>query len=170
MPPPNSYTPGPPARHTIRSPWVQPHRRRQSSDRENACAHARAMLRAIRHVQRSHKSLLVIAKGDRDASLLYAQAGKHIVLLWSKRFLSHAQCLLAQYFVGQRIVSEHSRLEVESHHTSLKTIALLRKVRYRGIYKVHWIFTLACAAYNLVRLRNLAAQVSADVSSDGSLS
>jgi hypothetical protein len=41
--------------------------------------------------------------------------------LWSKRFLSHAQCLLAQCFVGQGIVSEHSRLEVDSHHTSLRT-------------------------------------------------
>jgi len=28
---------------------------------------------------------------------------------------------------------------------------------FRGVCKVHWIFTLACAAYNLVRMRNLAA-------------
>jgi len=34
-------------------------------------------------------------------------------------------------------------------------------VRHRGVCKVHWIFTLACAAYNLVRMRNLAAQVAA---------
>jgi IS5 family transposase len=33
----------------------------------------------------------------------------------------------------------------------------MRKVRHRGVSKVHWIFTLACAAYNLVRMRNLAA-------------
>ena len=33
---------------------------------------------------------------------------------------------------------------------------MLRKVRHRGV-KVHWIFTLACAAYNLVRMRNFAA-------------
>ena len=39
--------------------------------------------------------------------------------------------------------------------------ALLRKVRHRGVCKVHWIFTLACAAYNLVRMRNLAVAVSA---------
>jgi hypothetical protein len=42
----------------------------------------------------------------------------------------------------------------------LKTIALVRKVRHRGVSKVHWIFTLACAAYNLVRMRNMAAAVS----------
>jgi len=38
----------------------------------------------------------------------------------------------------------------------LKTIALMRKVRHRGVCKVDWIFTFACAAYNLVRIRNLA--------------
>jgi hypothetical protein len=36
-----------------------------------------------------------------------------------------------------------------------ETIALMRKVRHRGTLKVDWIFTLACAAYNLVRMRNL---------------
>jgi hypothetical protein len=41
----------------------------------------------------------------------------------------------------------------------LKTIAGLRKVRHRGVGKVAWIFTFACAAYNLVRMRNLAAAV-----------
>jgi hypothetical protein len=33
----------------------------------------------------------------------------------------------------------------------------MRKVRHCGACKVHWIFTLACAAYNLVRVRNLTA-------------
>jgi len=58
-------------------------------------------------------------------------------------------------------ISQRKRKRIEECFGWLKTIALLRKVRYRGIYKVHWIFTLACAAYNLVRMRNLAAQVSA---------
>jgi hypothetical protein len=40
----------------------------------------------------------------------------------------------------------------------LETIALLRKVRHRGIFKVGWAFTLAAVAYNLVRMRNLAIQ------------
>ena len=39
----------------------------------------------------------------------------------------------------------------------LKTIPLLRKVRHRGTLKVDWMFTFACAAYNLVRMRNLMA-------------
>jgi hypothetical protein len=37
------------------------------------------------------------------------------------------------------------------------TIALLRKVRRCRTLKVDWMFTLACAAYNLVRMRNLMA-------------
>ena len=28
--------------------------------------------------------------------------------------------------------------------------------RHRGVCKVNWIFAFACAAYNLVRMRNLA--------------
>jgi len=58
-------------------------------------------------------------------------------------------------------ISQRKRKRIEECFGWLKTIALLRKVRYREIYKVRWIFTLACAAYNLVRMRNLAAQVSA---------
>jgi hypothetical protein len=37
----------------------------------------------------------------------------------------------------------------------LNAIALLRKVRHGGIFKVDWVFSFACAAYNLVRMRNL---------------
>jgi IS5 family transposase len=38
----------------------------------------------------------------------------------------------------------------------MKTVELLRKMRHRGIFKVGWVFTFAAAAYNLVRMRNLA--------------
>src|SRR6476469_4352396 len=58
-------------------------------------------------------------------------------------------------------ISQRKRKRIEECFGWLKTIALLRKVRYREIHKVRWIFTLACAAYNLVRMRNLPAQVSA---------
>jgi hypothetical protein len=37
----------------------------------------------------------------------------------------------------------------------LKDIALLRKLKHRGLFKVGWIFTFAAAAYNLVRMRKL---------------
>jgi hypothetical protein len=40
----------------------------------------------------------------------------------------------------------------------MKTIAGLRKTKYRGLEKVGWAFTLAAAAYNLVRLPKLLAE------------
>ena len=55
---------------------------------------------------------------------------------------------------GYRI-SQKKRKRIEECFGWLKTIALLRKVRHRGTLKVDWIFTFACAAYNLVRMRNL---------------
>jgi hypothetical protein len=59
-------------------------------------------------------------------------------------------------------ISQKKRKRMEECFGWLKTIALLRKVRHRGTLKVDWIFTFACAAYNLVRMRNLmAATVSA---------
>lgn len=36
-------------------------------------------------------------------------------------------------------------------------VAMLRKVRHRGTLNVDWMFSLACAAYNLVRMRKLMA-------------
>jgi hypothetical protein len=37
----------------------------------------------------------------------------------------------------------------------MKTVALPRKTRCRGLDRVGWMFTFAAAAYNLVRMRNL---------------
>ena len=54
------------------------------------------------------------------------------------------------------VVSQRKRKRVEECFGWMKTIALLRKVRHRGLFKVGWVFTFAAAAYNLVRMRNLA--------------
>jgi transposase len=58
-------------------------------------------------------------------------------------------------------ISQRKRKRIEECFGWLKTIALLRKVRHRGVCQVDWIFTFACAAYNLVRMRNLAVAVRA---------
>ena len=55
-------------------------------------------------------------------------------------------------------ISQRKRKHIEECFGWLKTIALLRKVRHRGIFKVGWNFTFAAAAYNLVHMRNLAIQ------------
>jgi transposase len=56
-------------------------------------------------------------------------------------------------------LSQKKRKRIEECFGWLKTIALLRKVRHRGTLKIDWIFTFACAAYNLVRMRNLMRSV-----------
>jgi transposase len=54
-------------------------------------------------------------------------------------------------------ISQKKRKRIEESFGWLKTIALMRKVRHRGVHKVGWVFTFAAAAYNLVRMRNLMA-------------
>jgi transposase len=56
-------------------------------------------------------------------------------------------------------VSQKRRKGIEECFGWMKTVALLRKVRHRGIFKVGWVFTFAAAAYNLVRMRNLGRLV-----------
>ena len=56
-------------------------------------------------------------------------------------------------------ISQKKRKRIEESFGWLKTIALMRKVRHRGIHKVGWVFTFAAAAYNLVRMRNLLSPV-----------
>jgi transposase len=56
-------------------------------------------------------------------------------------------------------VSQIKRKRIEECFGWLKTIALMRKVRHRGIEKVGWVFTFAAATYNLVRMRKLLASL-----------
>jgi transposase len=54
-------------------------------------------------------------------------------------------------------ISQRRRKVVEEFFGWLKTVAGQRKTKYRGLWRVGWTFTLAAAAYNLVRMRNLLA-------------
>ncbi len=54
------------------------------------------------------------------------------------------------------LISQTKRKRVEEIFGWLKTVGGLRKLRHRGLDRVDWMFTFAVAAYNLVRLRNLA--------------
>ncbi|TAN31347.1 IS5 family transposase [bacterium] len=54
-------------------------------------------------------------------------------------------------------ISQKKRKRIEECFGWLKRIALMGKVRHRGLEKVSWVFTFAAAAYNLVRMKNLAA-------------
>ena len=52
-------------------------------------------------------------------------------------------------------ISQQKRKRIEEVFGWLKTVAMLRKTRHRGLLRVGWVFTFAAAAYNLVRMRNL---------------
>jgi transposase len=55
-------------------------------------------------------------------------------------------------------ISLHKRRGIEQIFGWLKNVGLQRKVRHRGRASVSFGFQLALAAYNMVRLRNLAVQ------------
>jgi transposase len=59
---------------------------------------------------------------------------------------------------GYRI-SQQKRKRVEEIFGWIKTVGGMRKLRHRGLELVDWMFTLAAAAYNLVRIRNLATAI-----------
>ena len=52
-------------------------------------------------------------------------------------------------------ISQRKRKRVEEVFGWLKTVGTLRKTRHRGHRTVEWVFTLAVAAYNLVRISRL---------------
>ena len=54
-------------------------------------------------------------------------------------------------------ISQKKRKRIEECFGWMKDIALMRKLKHRGLEKVGWLFTFAAAAYNLVRLRKLMA-------------
>ena len=55
-------------------------------------------------------------------------------------------------------VSLRRRKLIEEGYGWMKDVAWLRKLRHRGQAKASAVFTFACAAYNLVRLRTLLAE------------
>ena len=55
-------------------------------------------------------------------------------------------------------ISLRIRKRIEEGFGWMKTVAGMRKTKYRGIEKVGWAFTLAAAAYNLIRLPKLLAE------------
>src|SRR5579863_1345215 len=52
-------------------------------------------------------------------------------------------------------VSQEKRKRVEEIFGWMKTVAMLRKTRHKGLLRVGWMFAFAATAYNLVRMRNL---------------
>ena len=75
------------------------------------------------------------------------------------RYKCRRPCLVdpALYERPDYVKSQKRRKWVERFFGWLKTTANLRRTRHKGHQKLHWNFTLAAAAYNLVRMANLTA-------------
>jgi transposase len=119
---------------------------------------------------------------ERDAALLMAEAipGNHPVTLGAdknydtKDFVAEARNIEVTPHVAQNDkrrrsaidgrttrhagykISQQKRKRVEEIFGWMKTVGGMRKLRHRGLELVGWMFTFAAAAYNLVRIRNLA--------------
>src|SRR6516165_2776110 len=123
---------------------------------------------------------------ERDAALLLMEAipGEHPVTVGAdknydtKDFVAEARHLKATPHVAQNVharrrsaidgrttrhagygISQRKRKRVEEIFGWMKTVGGMRKLRHRGLHLVGWMFTFAAAAYNLVRIRNLATAI-----------
>src|SRR5215469_1001040 len=125
---------------------------------------------------------------ERDAALVMIEAiaGDHQVTVGAdknydtKDFVAEARNMHATPHVAQNIharrrsaidgrttrhagyaISQVRRKRVEEIFGWMKTVGGMRKLRHRGLQLVGWMFTFAAAAYNMVRMRNLAAAIDA---------
>jgi transposase len=122
---------------------------------------------------------------ERDAALVMIEAipGDHDVTVGAdknydtKDFVAESRNLNATPHVSQNnkhrksaidgrttrhagyAISQQKRKRVEEIFGWMKTVGGMRKLRHRGLELVGWMFTFAAAAYNLVRIRNLATSV-----------
>jgi transposase len=117
---------------------------------------------------------------ERDAALVMIERieGNHQVTVGAdknydtKDFVAEARNLKATPHVAQKrrssaidgrttrhagyAISQMKRKRIEEIFGWMKTVGGMRKLRHRGLQLVGWMFTFVAAAYNLVRMRNLA--------------
>jgi transposase len=116
-----------------------------------------AALEMLGHVATTHRVTVGADKGydtrDFVAALRLVQVTPHVAQHTSNR--SSAIDRRTTRHVGYGM-SQWKRKRVEEIFGWLKTVGLLRKTRHRGRARVSWMFIFGLAAYNLVRIRNLA--------------
>jgi len=116
-----------------------------------------AALEMLGHVAITHRVTVGADKGydtrDFVEALRLVQVTPHVAQNISRR--SSAIDGRTTRHAGYE-VSQWKRKRVEEIFGWLKTVGLLRKTRHRGRARVRWMFIFGLAAYNLVRIRNLA--------------
>src|SRR5438128_12651544 len=88
------------------------------------------------------KKLFGLCSTNHGIPLEFSSAFSMVHRLHTKCRLTSAIDARTTQHVGYAI-SQRKRKRIEECFGWLKTIALLRKVRHRGIFKVGWIFTFA---------------------------
>jgi len=116
-----------------------------------------AALEMLGHVATTHRVTVGADKGydtrDFVEALRLVQVTPHVAQNTSRRSSAIDRRTTRHAGYG---VSQWKRKRVEEIFGWLKTVGLLRKTRHRGRARVSWMFIFGLAAYNLVRLRNLA--------------
>ena len=122
-----------------------------------------AAIRMMRRLKQTMKPKIVAAdKGYHEQDFVGAM--RHMgIEPHVPTYKRNRPCLVdpALYQQPQYVQSQKKRKWVERFFGWMKTTANLAKTRHRGHRKLNWNFTLAAAAYNLVRITTLTAASSA---------
>lgn len=121
-------------------------------------AERQAAIAMIRRLRQTAKPRVVAAdKGYHEHDFVDAM-GALGISAHVPRYKRRRACLVdpALYEQPQYAESQKKRKWIERFFSWLKNTAHLRKTRHRGHRKLDWNFTLAAAAYNLIRMANLA--------------
>jgi transposase len=157
---------------------------RKGSGKEAKLSYSGHLLMENRHgLVAATEVLQANGTAERDAALVTVEAipSDHPVTVGAdknydtKDFVAEARNLKATPHVTQNVharrrsaidgrttrhagylISQKKRHRIEEIFGWRKTVGGMRKLRHRGLLQVDWMFTFAAAAYNLVRMRNLA--------------
>jgi hypothetical protein len=117
-----------------------------------------AAIRMVRRLGQTMKPRIVAAdKGYHEQDFVDAMRAMDIAP-HVPQYRRRRKCLVdpALYEQPEYVLSQKRRKWVERFFGWGKTTANLRKTRHKGHPKLRWNFTLAAAAYNLVRMAKLA--------------
>jgi hypothetical protein len=120
-------------------------------------AERQAAIRMLRRLKQTMKVRVVAAdKGYHERDFVDAM-GEMEIAAHVPSYKRRRRCLVdpCLYEQPQYVESQKKRKWIERFFSWLKNTAQLRKTRHRGHPKLNWNFTLAAAAYNLVRMATL---------------
>jgi len=131
------------------------------AEREAALAMLQEMLAAAKNGEEREKKAVTLGadKGYQEEKFIRGLREMGViphVTEYEKESRAWPNCLTAEEREQPGFaISQKKRKLVEKVFGWLKTVAALRQTKFRGRRRVDWIFRLAAAAYNLVRMAKL---------------